>query len=80
MNLDHQQLIVRAPPKLAGRIAGRLHIYFDVSTQPPRNGYCQIDAVIEGRPMIVCMFQESLEFGSIMTLFNLKAKQIGLTS
>lgn len=78
MSLERQQIIVQAPAKLANKIAGRLHIFYDVTTKKPGGGYCQIDAVVDGIPTVVCMFDESLELRNIITLFRLKAKQIDI--
>ncbi|MDG6918347.1 MAG: hypothetical protein JRN62_02820 [Nitrososphaerota archaeon] len=79
MSLSRQPVIVRAPAKLANKIAGRLHLYYDVTVKEPGGKVCQIDAVVGGTPTIVCMFEESLELGSIMTLFRLKARQLGIS-
>lgn len=73
-----RRLVIRAPPQLAAKIAGRLHLYYDTKVEPVNDEYCEIYTVIEGRKIVICQFEHDLGLSNIMTLFRVKTKQLGL--
>lgn len=73
-----RRVVVSAPQPLASKIAGRLHMYYDTKTEDADPGYCEIYTIVEGRKLVVCQFESDLGVSNIMTLFRVKARQLGL--
>jgi len=76
------KLVIRAPSRLAERLAVRIRPYYYVETENGvRGSYGSIIAVRPGRsPLVVCQFPCDLDPGDINDLFWLKMSQLSLSS